>query len=88
MMARMTTTLSTQGEVAIPDEFREADHLKPGDNFEMRRTAPGRYVLEKLGRAENHATRCRSSYGHDVLAAPPDAPPLTPKVVKELLDEV
>jgi bifunctional DNA-binding transcriptional regulator/antitoxin component of YhaV-PrlF toxin-antitoxin module len=83
----MTTTLSSRGQVAIPDQFRELDHLQPGDDFEMHRTAPGRYVLEKVPRSDAHATRCRSPYGHDVLVAPAGAPPLTPEVVKELLDE-
>ena len=75
------------GQVAIPDEFRELDQLRPGDDFDLRRTAPGRYVLEKVPRVVRHATRRNSPYGHDVLAAPPEAPPLTPELVKELLDE-
>src|SRR5439155_1271680 len=74
MMARMTTTLSTQGEVAIPDEFREADHLKPGDNFEMRRTAPGRYVLEKLGRREDHTAQHPRQGRTRILGDGPPAP--------------
>jgi AbrB family looped-hinge helix DNA binding protein len=83
----MTTTLSSNGQVAIPGELRELDHLQPGDDFELRRTAPGRYVLEKMPRVKGQATRCSSPYGHDVLTAPADAPPLTPELVKELLDE-
>jgi bifunctional DNA-binding transcriptional regulator/antitoxin component of YhaV-PrlF toxin-antitoxin module len=83
----MTTTLSSEGQVAIPDEFRELDHLQAGDDFEMRRTAPGRYVLQKVSQAERHATRSSSLYGHDVLTAPADAPPLTPELVKALLEE-
>ncbi len=88
MIPSVTTSLSNRGEVAIPDEFREMDHLQPGDAFEMHRTAPGRYVLEKVPRVQTHATRCSSPYGHDVLTVPSDALPLTAEVVKELLDEV
>jgi len=83
----MTTTLSSNGQVAIPDELRELDHLQAGDDFHVRRTAPGRYVLEKVQRVESHAARRSSRYGHDVLVAPAGAPPLTPELVKELLDE-
>ena len=74
--------------MAIPDEFRELDHLRPGDAFEVRRTGPGRYVLERTQRFSGFAMRSSSSYGHDVLVAPADSPPLTPEFVRELLDEV
>jgi bifunctional DNA-binding transcriptional regulator/antitoxin component of YhaV-PrlF toxin-antitoxin module len=83
----MTTSLSKTGEVIIPDEIRQLDALQPGDDFELRRTAPGRYVLEKVHPPTIRATRSPGSYGHDVLSAPPGSPPLTDELVRELLDE-
>jgi len=83
----VTTILSQSGTVPIPDEYRQLDNLQPGDDFEVRRTAPGKYVLEKLAATNERASRCSSQYGHDVLVAPPGSPALTPELVRALLDE-
>lgn len=76
-----TATLSTKGQLVIPNRFRQALHLRPGDKVSfslegeklvLQRDTPKRATLiEKNGRK--------------VLVAPPGAPPMTPEVVKALL---
>lgn len=83
----MTTTLTSGGQIIIPDVIRELDQLRPGDGFEVRRMAPGRYELEKVLAPAPHATRRRGPYGHDVLVAPSGTSPLTHRFGKELLNE-
>lgn len=46
----MKTTLSADGQIGIPTEIRQADHLSPGDSFELERLTPGRYLLAKQSR--------------------------------------
>jgi bifunctional DNA-binding transcriptional regulator/antitoxin component of YhaV-PrlF toxin-antitoxin module len=41
----MKTTLNENGSIAIPQHIREADHLVPGDSFELERLKPGHYLL-------------------------------------------
>ena len=41
----MTTTLSANGLLEIPEIFRKADALKPGQRFNIKRVAPGEYHL-------------------------------------------
>ncbi|MBI4327742.1 MAG: AbrB/MazE/SpoVT family DNA-binding domain-containing protein [Chloroflexi bacterium] len=43
----MKTTLTTDGLIGIPPEVRQADHLSPGDLFELERLTPGHYLLAK-----------------------------------------
>ena len=44
----MTTTLGTHGEIGIPSELRDADHLDAGDRFAIERVLPGHYVLSRI----------------------------------------
>ena len=39
----MTTILSANGLIEIPEEFRKADALKPGQRCEIERIAQGEY---------------------------------------------
>jgi AbrB family looped-hinge helix DNA binding protein len=43
----MKTTMSTKGQVVLPAEIREMDHLLPGQHFDIERIKPGKYVLTK-----------------------------------------
>ncbi len=43
----MKTTLDAGGQISIPDEIRQNDHLATGDSFELERLTPGHYLLTK-----------------------------------------
>lgn len=43
----MKTTLNAEGQIGIPPEIRQADHLVPGDSFELERLTSGHYLLAK-----------------------------------------
>ncbi len=43
----MKTVLTANGEIGIPEQIREADHLSTGDSFEVERLMPGRYIVTK-----------------------------------------
>lgn len=43
----MKTTLTAAGQIGIPPEICQADHLVPGDSFELKRLMPGHYLLAK-----------------------------------------
>ena len=76
-----TATLSTKGQLVIPNRFRQALHLQPGDKVTFALEG------EKLVLQREKARRARlvERQGRKVLVAPPGAPPMTPEVVKALL---
>lgn len=41
----MRTTVSTKGQIILPAEIRQRDHIEPGEEFEIERIAPGEYRL-------------------------------------------
>ena len=43
----MRTTLNADRLIGIPQQIRDADHLAPGDSFELERLTPGHYLLAK-----------------------------------------
>ena len=43
----MKTTLDTNGQIGLPKQIRETDHLHAGDTFEVERLMPGQYVVTK-----------------------------------------
>jgi AbrB family looped-hinge helix DNA binding protein len=43
----METTMSTKGQIVIPAEIREQDHIIPGQKFEVQRLQDGEYLLKK-----------------------------------------
>ena len=44
----MNTQLSSKGQIVLPVELREADHLVPGQVFEIERISEGEYLLKKI----------------------------------------
>ena len=43
----MKTMLDEEGQIGIPQQIRDMDHLAPGDSFELERLTPGRYLLRR-----------------------------------------
>jgi AbrB family looped-hinge helix DNA binding protein len=43
----MKTTVSSKGQIVLPAEIREQDRIRPGQQFEVERIEPGRYLLKK-----------------------------------------
>ena len=76
-----TATLSSNGQLIIPDQFRKALHLEPGDKVSL--TLEG----EKLVIQRDEPTRATliEENGRKVLLAPSDAPPMTTQSIKALL---
>lgn len=44
----MRTTVSSKGQIVIPAEIREQDHITAGQQFEVERLQDGEYLLKKL----------------------------------------
>lgn len=49
----MKTTLNENGQIGIPEQYRDADHLVPGDSFELERIRAGHYLLARRKKANN-----------------------------------
>jgi AbrB family looped-hinge helix DNA binding protein len=47
----MRTTLSSKGQVVLPAELREQDHIHPGQQFSIERIEAGQYLLKKAPNA-------------------------------------
>lgn len=43
----MRTTISSKGQIVIPAEFRQEDHLEPGQEFDVERLDRGDYRLTR-----------------------------------------
>ncbi len=41
----MKTTVSTKGQIVLPAEFRQRDHIEAGQEFEVERIDRGEYRL-------------------------------------------
>jgi AbrB family looped-hinge helix DNA binding protein len=76
-----TATLSTKGQLVIPNRFRKALHLQPGDKVSF--VVEGERLV--LQRDQPRCARLVEKHGRKVLVAPPGAPPMTPERVKALL---
>ena len=78
-------TLSTNGQLIIPNRYRKALHLEPGDKVSFA-VEGGKLILQRdpprRARLEN------GKFGRPVLVAPPGAPPMTPERVKAILEEL
>lgn len=81
--AMSTATLSPTGQLIIPDHFRQALHLRPGDKVTMTLEG-GRLVVQRD--ETSHATLVVEN-GRKVLLAPPGAPPMTTEAVKAALSD-
>lgn len=44
----MRTTVSSKGQVVLPIELREQDHIQAGQQFSIERIESGEYLLKKL----------------------------------------
>jgi bifunctional DNA-binding transcriptional regulator/antitoxin component of YhaV-PrlF toxin-antitoxin module len=77
----MKTKLNTDGQIGIPSEIREEDHLIPGDSFDLQRLDSGQYLLLKqsparpvtIGTGEDGLPIIRTTGGQ-----------ITSKLVKEI----
>jgi len=49
----MKTTISTKGQIVLPAEFREADGIIAGEQFEVERIGPDEYRLVRLAPPPN-----------------------------------
>lgn len=50
----MKTILSSKGQIVLPAELREQDHLEPGDEFTVERLGHGEYRLLRRAPANEH----------------------------------
>ena len=49
----MKTTVSTKGQIILPAEIRQRDHIEPGQEFEVERIDRGEYRLKRKERRRN-----------------------------------
>jgi bifunctional DNA-binding transcriptional regulator/antitoxin component of YhaV-PrlF toxin-antitoxin module len=78
----MKTVLGANGEIGIPAQIREADHLHAGDSFEVERLMPGQYVVTKEPAHRPRFTTATGSDGLPVIRAENGI--ITSQRVKEL----
>jgi AbrB family looped-hinge helix DNA binding protein len=76
-----TAIISSNGQLIIPDQFRKALHLQPGDKVSL--TLEGEKLV--LRRDEPSRATLVDENGRKVLVAPSDAPPMTTETIKALL---
>jgi AbrB family looped-hinge helix DNA binding protein len=79
-----TATLSTKGQLVIPQRFRKALRLHAGDRV-LFSLEGDKLLLQR--EPSQRARLVRGRFGRPVLVAPPGAPPLTPDRVKAILNE-
>lgn len=49
----MKTTVSSKGQIVLPAELRQQDHIEPGEEFEIVRVRRGEYQLKRRAPAPN-----------------------------------
>ena len=49
----MKTVVSSKGQVVLPAEIRERDHIVAGQKFEIERLDAGEYLLKRQAYANN-----------------------------------
>lgn len=76
-----SATISTKGQLVIPNRYRKALHLQAGDKVSF--SLEGDKLV--LQREQPRRARLVEKNGRKVLVAPPGAPPMTPEVVEALL---
>ena len=80
-----TVTLSSKGQLALPKQLRESDHLAKSDLFRLQRLGRGKYLLEKLAPPKRvQAALVKSKDGFLVFRSPRNAPRITSELVKKL----
>ena len=80
-----SSTLSTKGQLVIPNQFRKALNLKAGDRVTF--SLEGEKLILRPEKSKR-ARLIRGKFGRPVLVAPTGAPPMTPERVKTILNEV
>ena len=78
----MKTTLNADGLIDIPQQIRDADHLAPGDSFELERVTPGHYLLAKQPALGAHFTIATGEDGLPVIRVANGV--ITSRLVKEV----
>jgi len=49
----MRTVISTKGQIVLPAEFRAADRIQPGEEFDVDRVGPDEYRLLRITPSPN-----------------------------------
>lgn len=49
----MKTRVSSKGQIVLPAELRERDHIKPGQEFEIESVNRGEYTLKRIDPPKN-----------------------------------
>ena len=49
----MKTTVSSKGQIVLPAEFRQLDHIEPGQEFDVERLDRGEYRLVRRAAPPN-----------------------------------
>jgi AbrB family looped-hinge helix DNA binding protein len=49
----MKTRVSSKGQIVLPAELREQDHIEPGQEFEVERVDRGEYRLKRCSPPPN-----------------------------------
>lgn len=44
----MKTTISSKGQLVLPAELRQLDHIEPGQQFSIERVQAGQYLLRRV----------------------------------------
>jgi len=47
-VARMKTTVSSKGQIVLPVDLRNQDHIEPGQEFAIERVESGEYLIKRL----------------------------------------
>jgi AbrB family looped-hinge helix DNA binding protein len=81
----VTATISTKGQLVIPQTIRKALNLRAGDKVSF--SLEGEKLLVQREGAKK-ARLVKGKFGRPVLLAPKDAPAMTPERVKALLNEL
>jgi AbrB family looped-hinge helix DNA binding protein len=49
----MKTKVSSKGQIVLPAELREQDHILPGQQFQLERLDAGQYLLKREAAGDN-----------------------------------
>ena len=49
----MKSTISSKGQIVLPVELREQDHILPGQQFQVERLEAGQYLLKRDPTGDN-----------------------------------
>ena len=49
----MKTKVSSKGQIVLPAELREEDHILPGQQFQLERLEAGQYLLKREPAGDN-----------------------------------